>query len=174
MAPTYKLHRAGLGPSRRWVMVAPDDQSTEAAEALDRVLRAAEPMVRLAAVKTRAIAYPADKVLQSEIKWVADRLEASRGQLKMIDDFALIAIERGLDLLDSRKSLEALRDAKAQAARSRGGKAKRDLQKLPSGSELLELLQKATPAQIAERRGVKPAAVRMAKSRALKKGAQPK
>ena len=161
MAPVYRWHRTGLGPLRRRVTVRADDDSEEAFAALDAALIATTPEARLAAIKVRAAKYASDPRLTDEIEWVEARLSRANGSAERAELFALLALERGLDLLDTGAYLAALiSHAKTQRGRRRGGEGNRKLPEDPK--ELLALVADAGLTGVAVRFGVTAGGVRKA------------
>ena len=138
MTPKYKHHRAGLGPIRRVVTVDALDTSQETCNALDRILVAATPTGRLLAIKQRATLHQKDLLLTDEIAWVAQRLAHQNGNAELADLFALTAIERGLDLLQTEQHLAAV----MEVARRRFNDKKRGntMARLPAADRLLALI----------------------------------
>ncbi|MDE2565329.1 MAG: hypothetical protein KGL50_06060 [Burkholderiales bacterium] len=140
MAPTYKLHRIGLGPVRRWATVRADDASPEAAATLVRVLTAASPEGRLKAIKERAIPHAELADLADEIAWVDARLKASNGSAELDDLHALTALERLLDLLHTQQHLQAV--IEHQRRREKDQKRGARMARLPPADKLrLEIAQ---------------------------------
>jgi hypothetical protein len=153
-AVTVTTKRTGL---KLYEQVTVHDPSTDdGRSALDRILTSSDPRRRLGRIALRAAAHQGVKELQDEIAWVSDRLNASNGNAEPVDLFALLAIERGLDVLGTGKHLAALRrDFKTQLGRATGAKAANASRaKLPPREALaFELAQKVaggTPMEIAK------------------------
>ncbi|MDE2452248.1 MAG: hypothetical protein KGL43_01525, partial [Burkholderiales bacterium] len=93
-------------------------------QALEGMFDGSSPNARLSRIKACAVAYPDDSRLADEIEWVEQRLQKSNGNAEWDELHALTAIERGLDLLHTRKHLAAviereLRNEKDQARGAR-------------------------------------------------------
>ena len=169
--PVYWFKRAGLAVYRM-VTVRADDASPEAIRALDQLLDDASPKGRLRRVKLRAESYREDLRLADEIELIESRLRESYGRADETVLFALTAVERGLDLLDTGLHLRAVQGhARSQEKRRLGGiNSATARQKLPKGQRLLALIDEIGVAAVAERYGVQPAAVRKARRKAQANG----
>lgn len=177
MSQTYRLgtirrkYRAGLGRVAVRLSVGAQDSTDEAAAAIDAILAGASPLGRLRRIQERAQQHAGARGLKDEIAWIEDRVAANNGSIGLAEDFALLALERGLDLLDSNSYWEEL----LQLRRRHGGQAKglvasaRERAKLPDKERLQVLLDgllRIYPRgeaikMLAERHGCTPRAVRM-------------
>ena len=176
MAPVYRNQRAGLA-IYRMVTVRADDASEEALRALDLMLDSATPNGRLRRVRLRAESYRDDTRLTDEVEYIESRLRQSHGKADEAVLFALTAVERGLDLLDTGTHLKAvLGYARSVETKRRGGiESGKSRRSLPTGKPLLDLILDIGVAAVAERYGVKEPAVRKARRKAAaKRAAEPK
>lgn len=149
-----RLIRAGLGPVFSKTTVGAHDSSPEALDALSRMLMNADPNKRLQAVKQRAKRHLGALGLANEIAEVEMRLAARNGNGEEVDTIALLAIERGLDLLDTGaflSELNALRRADSGRAKGLIASAK-SRAKLPSAATLILEIEKATQFEGGNRR----------------------
>jgi hypothetical protein len=130
---------AGLAPARVSVRVGADDRTNEAAIALGSMLH--DPRSRFASIENRAAAYRVVIGLFEEVDWVRERLQKANWNAEPVDLFALLALERGLDLLDTQKYIAELhelaerreRDAKrTETIREKAGRRAR----LPEAAKL--------------------------------------
>ena len=166
MAPTHKPVRIGLATVARKTTVRADDTSPEAMQALDNLLLQASPEERLRRIKAWAQRHPQDEGLAGEIETVSNRLKENHGRAEREDLEQMLAIERGLVLLDANALIPALvTHAKTQAARKRGHQAQ---QRLPDGPELLRLVDEVRKQAVCERYGVGIRAVNKAVAKAKK------
>ena len=151
---TTRHYRAGLGPAIGRVTVGAHDSSPEALAALDRILMASNPPARLTAIQKRAKAHRGVMGLAAEIAWIETRMIERNGNGEAIDTFALLSIERALDLLDTGQylaELTALRRAHAgqtdgiiESAKSRA--------KLPDAETLARQIDELTKTEGGNRR----------------------
>lgn len=107
MPKTYRLgifrryYKAGLGKVAVRLSVGARDSSEEASGALDAMLASASPLGRLRRIQERAQQHQGARGLKDELAWIEERIAATNGSIGPAEDFALLALERGLDLLDS-------------------------------------------------------------------------
>ena len=159
MTPKRKIYRVGIirrnystgiGKLFQRTTVGADDATQEASDALDRMLLSATPENRLSTIKTRAAKYVGTVGLADEIRWVNERLAGANGAADMADTFAMLALERALDVLDTRKYLdELLALRRADVGRSRGIVASAQARaKLPSAKLLSQQIEGLTASTV--------------------------
>lgn len=126
------MHRTGLHVYAR----ARIDPAADPIEEVHALLTAGTPMARLARIEQRAAAYADVPAVGVELETIRDIATTGRDRELHL---ALLALERGLDLLDTGRYLDAvLRDQKTQAGRRKGAvTANTSRGKLPSRDDLI-------------------------------------
>lgn len=129
--------RAGLTIYRLTTIAANSVDPADSAD-LVRMIKAATPEARLVRIRDRAAAHSEVEGLPGEIGEAAELL-ATADQWRACH-FALLALERGLDLLDTGRYMQPiLRDQAMQAGRALAGRNRS--RKLPLPHELESELQ---------------------------------
>ena len=135
-------------------------------QALDDLLRQASPEGRLRRIKAWAQRHPQDEGLAGEIETLSNRLQENHGRAEREDLEQMLAIERGLILLDTNALIPALvTHAKTQVGRRRGQESRR---RLPKGPKLLQLIDDVGKQPVGERYGVGIRAINKAVAKAKK------
>jgi hypothetical protein len=178
---THRYYRAGLGPAYVQTTVGANDRTPEASTALEAMLRAADPFSRLQRVRERASAHRGVSRLHAEIDDAHRLLTEHGGRDALAATYALTAIERGLDLLDTQPLAEELATLRrAHGGRHRGlVESARARTRLPDAPALAEEIARRIQQglaldeadackQIARRHEVTPGAVRTRLRRARK------
>jgi hypothetical protein len=116
--------------------------SPEDIDALKRMLSSASPSSRLDRIKRRAAQYEQVEDVQRELLYIEEVILPGGFQSQVLS-FALLALERGLDLLDTGKYLNAIvRDGSTQVGRAKGAVvANAARAKLPPREALLQEIE---------------------------------